>query len=89
MKLTIVPPVNYVSVNGEQRHVDCAKFASLVGIHAIHWHDTRGHIEYVKPYGANPENPIPNEQITSIDKFKEVIDAWGVAAAPAPTGRRE
>ena len=82
MRLTIIPSDNLVSIDGESRQVDCASFDSLQGVHAVQWDDPAGWIEYANsPLGGEFR---PNEVITSVDQFQEVIDAWNAYVPPPP-----
>ena len=83
MRVAIVPSDNIVSIDGRSISIDCSGFASLVGIHAIHWDSekNRGHIEYDNSDLEEPEDYRGNENLTSIDAYQEIIVAFNAAEA--------
>jgi len=87
-RITIVREDNTVIVDGRALPIDCGPLAAA--IHAVQWHGDKGHIEYVNPPGAPPEDFLPNAEIESLEPFQSVVNAWQAAAdaidkPPAPT----
>jgi len=77
-QLTIIPADKSVIINGEKRTVDCSLLPSCNGVHAVQWDGTTGQTEF-EPVG---DVYMPNETLTSVTKYQEVINAWN-AAPPA------
>jgi len=64
---------------------DLSGYASLDGLHAVQWDDAvaYGHIEFDNSL-ANATTFKPNEQITSVAPYQDIIDAWYAMEAEAP-----
>lgn len=75
MLLTIVPKDNAVTKDGRTCVFDLSKYASLEGLHSVQWIEDSGHIEY-ENFGASATTFKPNEQITDISPYQDIIDAW-------------
>jgi hypothetical protein len=78
MRLTIIPSDNVVVVGGRAIRVDCSNIDR--NIHAVHWHDTEGVVEF-----NNDGEPVArgNGKLDSIAEFQSIVDAWHAAVALA------
>lgn len=72
MKLTIIVPDNAVAIDGEFRKVALPQIAA--NIHAIQWDGTTGHVEF--------NDGKPNEVISEISAFSDVVTAWNALTVP-------
>jgi hypothetical protein len=81
MRVAIVPFDNIVTVDGQSLRIDCSSFASLSGVHAVHWDSekNRGHIQYDNSDLDEPDDYRANENITSIAAYQDVIVAFNAA----------
>lgn len=75
MKLTIIVPDGTVGIDGEFRHVDLTSINP--NLRAVQWDGTKGHIEF--------EDGSPNQAISNIVQFTNVVNAWQALTPPAPT----
>lgn len=66
MNLTIIVSDSVVGIDGKFKKIDLSNIDK--NIHAVQWNGDYGHIEYI--------DRRPNEIITSIDIFQDVIDKW-------------
>ena len=75
MRVTIIPIDGFVSIDGFGfSGLDLSSIDS--SIHAVQWYENYGEIEIKDPV---TNRMIENVEITSLDQFQFVIDAWNAA----------
>jgi len=76
MKLSVIVPDNKIVIDGEARTVDLSAPAAL-GIHAVQWDGSRGHLEAADP-------GTENTPLNKLDAVQEYIDLWETNRPAAP-----
>lgn len=79
MRVIIIPADKTVIVDGEVRAP--LEFAMDPAIHAVQWYDDYGEVEFVT--GADRIKP-PNQFITDLAPYQNVLDAWAAWVPPEP-----
>jgi hypothetical protein len=87
MKLTIIKDDGVVGINGVFKQIDLSTLP--LGIRAVQWDGTVGHLEYYDP-------SAPNTSISDISAYQSFIDMWNLpppvpivpASTPASTHAR-
>lgn len=79
MRLTIIPSDNLVIVDGRGLTIELSGYPQLDGVRVLQWDDAlgQGQLEFVNLPGDDFK---PNETITSIEPYQDILDAWQAAA---------
>lgn len=72
-RVTIIRPDNMVAVNEVWRRVDCSSLPP--NFHALQWYGDHGEVELL----GRPKPP--NQEITSLEEYQPILDAWEAAGA--------
>jgi hypothetical protein len=69
MRLTIIADDKTVIIDGIKfSNIDLSSLPE--NVHAVQWYDDHGEIEF--------KGNVPNQDITNIDAYQEIINAWNV-----------
>ncbi|SRR5580765_2864976 len=83
MRLSIVPGNNSVTIDGASELMNLAIYPALEGVHAVQWYGSKGHLEFDNSGFPDVEFK-PNEAITDISPYQDIIDAWYASATLKP-----
>lgn len=92
MRLIIIRADAFCSIDGVG-YSDLSMSSVPVDVHAVQWFDTEGWVEFTEDLSGYKK---PNEPITSLDAYQQVISEWQTAdynakhppAPPAPTAEQ-